>query len=128
MSPASPNEPGPVRLGMVISGELDADGIADLCRRLRDRLIDVSANGGAPTVDCELALRGAPNLTTIEALARLQLTAHRGGASITFRCRDGDLVELVQLVGLHEIVDVTTPATEDRETTAKTQARADPEG
>lgn len=56
---------------------------------------------------CEVILTGAPDLRTIDALARLQLAAQRLGISMTFHCADGGLTQLVSVVGLDAVVRVT---------------------
>ena len=47
-----------------------------------------------------------PDALTLEALARLQLTAHRLGASIRLHNPCAELVDLLALVGLSDVLPV----------------------
>ena len=49
---------------------------------------------------------GRPDLSTVDALARLQLAARRLGCSIRLRDACADLVGLLDLVGLRECLEV----------------------
>ena len=108
MAPRSVN-----RLRVTLDADAGIQAIDELCRRVQS--LPTHRRRDAPSsFECEVHLRGSPNLTTIDALARLQLTALRVGASITFRCPNGHLVELVAMVGLHEVINVIDPRSEDR--------------
>lgn len=59
------------------------------------------------TIICDLkALAGRPDVATIDALARLQLMLRRDGLEILLRGASEELVELVELVGLAEVLRV----------------------
>lgn len=56
-----------------------------------------------------------PNLSAVEALARLQLTAHRQGSSIRLRHTSPALRGLLDLAGLTEVLLEHQREAEDRE-------------
>jgi hypothetical protein len=64
---------------------------ADLAGRLRGRAPDV--------VICELAGPGRPGVATVEAIARLRLTAQRHGWRLHVRDPSPDLLAVVVVVG-----------------------------
>jgi ABC-type transporter Mla MlaB component len=55
-------------------------------------------------VICEAAGLTNPDLTTIDALARLQLAARRNGCSFELRNPPDQLLELLRLAGLTRVV------------------------
>jgi anti-anti-sigma regulatory factor len=55
-----------------------------------------------------------PDAATVEALARLQLTALRSGRRIRLRNASGELQDLLALVGLVELLPVVGPAERSR--------------
>jgi ABC-type transporter Mla MlaB component len=57
----------------------------------------------------------------VEALARLQLEAHRLGTSIRLRNASTELVGLIALVGLTDVLPVST----ERETTERSGVEMD---
>jgi anti-anti-sigma regulatory factor len=72
--------------------------IPALCADLADRL---RANTGDVVV-CDLTAVTAPDLVTVEALARLRLTARRHGRAFTIRGCNPNLGGLIGLLGLGE--------------------------
>jgi hypothetical protein len=85
---------------VVIDGPLNRTDIAGLCDRLR-RLIE---SRRPTTVVCDVGALTEPDLVTVDALARLQLTAVRLG-SVLWLCHAGDeLKALLALVGLSEVL------------------------
>ncbi|MCZ4118251.1 STAS domain-containing protein [Streptomyces sp. H39-S7] len=84
----------------VLAGPLTRAGVPELCARLRDRL-----HGGEPGwVTCDVAALTDPDATTVEALARLQLTARRLGSRIRLRNACGRLLGLLTLAGLRDVL------------------------
>jgi len=71
-----------------------------LCERV-GLLLDASS---ADSVDCDCRALTDPDLRTLEALARLQLTAARHGSALVLRRAPADLVALVALGGLARIL------------------------
>ena len=56
---------------------------------------------------CEIAgLTGRPDVTTIDALARLQLTLRPHGLEIVLSGASAELVELLEFVGLADVLRV----------------------
>jgi hypothetical protein len=70
--------------------------LSSVCARLE---LVLGAGGGAD-VRCELGALVAANAVTLDALARLQLTARRLGRRIRFGNASAELRELVALAGL----------------------------
>jgi hypothetical protein len=86
---------------LVVAGPIgDGDG-ARLCERLR-AVID-SSDG--ELIVCDVGSLPA-NARTIEALARLQLTARRRGRRIRLQRASRELEQLVEFVGLADVVAV----------------------
>jgi hypothetical protein len=67
-----------------------------LCERARDLLED----GQAEILVCDVGAVRRADLRTIEALARIRLTARRLGRGVLLRRASVDLVDLLGLVGL----------------------------
>jgi hypothetical protein len=83
----------------VIAGPLAAGDAAELCERLRA----VLATSDAAVVVCDVG--GLPaDIVTVDALARLQLTARRLGRRIELRSRSPELDRLVAFVGLADVL------------------------
>lgn len=57
-------------------------------------------SSGAGVLVCDVAGLGPPGLTTVDALARMELTARRAGGRIRLRDPDPALHALLALVGL----------------------------
>jgi anti-anti-sigma regulatory factor len=97
-------EPGTVDL--VVRGRIGrADGAA-LCERIRLLL----AHGHPAAVVCDVAALTEADLETVEALARLQLTARRLGGEISLRSASVELRELLDLAGLRAVVPCRAPS------------------
>jgi hypothetical protein len=65
----------------------------------------VSLEGGDPgVIVCDVSALGPPDLVTVDALARLQLTAARLGGRIQVLNACGELQELLALTGLTDLV------------------------
>jgi anti-anti-sigma regulatory factor len=63
----------------------------------------LEGGGGNPLV-CDGGGIAAPDVSTIEALARLRLTAVRLGRQIRLRHTPGRLRDLIALTGLHDVL------------------------
>lgn len=86
--------------GLFVIATPIGDGDAPrLCERLR---IIINASDGELIV-CDVAALPA-NVRTIEALARLQLTARRHGRRIRLQRASRELRQLIELVGLSEVL------------------------
>ena len=85
---------------MVVEGPIASDDITLLCECLRQLL----ASSNAELVICDVRALTRPDAVTIDALARLQLTARRLGSQVRLRHACGALQDLLALVGLSEVV------------------------
>jgi ABC-type transporter Mla MlaB component len=88
---------------MVIPGPLAHGDAPALCARLRT-ILDAT---DAPAIGCDVAAVRADGVT-VDALARLQLTARRADRAIVLRRPSRDLVELVYLCGLAAILPLAS--------------------
>jgi ABC-type transporter Mla MlaB component len=83
-----------------IEGALSDTDVVALCARLRAVL--EAADVDVVTIDVGPLDR--PDATTVDAVARLQLTARRHGRSIRLRHASRALTDLLELFGLHRVV------------------------
>ena len=90
---------------VVISGPITPAAIAGLCDRVRLAL----EGSGADLVVCDVGTLVDPDCATVDALARLQLTARRLGRQVRLRNACGELQELLALVGLGDVVPLCAP-------------------
>jgi ABC-type transporter Mla MlaB component len=95
--------PGPKTVVVVVKGVMPRTAVLGLCERVR-RLL---AAGGADLVTCDVAELAHPDATSIDALARLQLTARRLGRSIRLRNAPGMLRDLLDVTGLCDELPLT---------------------
>jgi ABC-type transporter Mla MlaB component len=86
----------------VISGPLTPADAAAVCERARLNL----ERSGAEVLVCDVAALKRPDAGTIEALARLQLTARRLGRQVRLRDPSRELRELLDLFGLADALHV----------------------
>ncbi|MFD5069564.1 STAS domain-containing protein [Streptomyces sp. NPDC087866] len=84
---------------VVLPGHLTRADVPRLCAELRAAL----AASPTATPACDVSAAVHPDLTTIEALARLTLVARRGGARLRLRGTPPELRALLDLVGLGEM-------------------------
>jgi hypothetical protein len=96
-----PPPPQPV---WVIAGPLAAGDAAELCERLRV----VLTSSDAAVVVCDVGGLAA-DIVTVEALARLQLTARRLGRRIALRSGSPELDRLLAFVGLADVLGLGRP-------------------
>jgi anti-anti-sigma regulatory factor len=86
---------------MVVDAVLTQAHVAQLCLRLRSLLENERP---PPTVVCDVSAVVDPDAGTVDALARLQLTARRLGCEIRLRGASPRLRELLVLVGLGDVL------------------------
>jgi ABC-type transporter Mla MlaB component len=91
-------EPGTILL--VIGGPVSRAGIPELCERVRSLLNEQAGD----VVVCDVGVLVDPDAVTVEALARLQLTAGRLGRQIWLHRACRRLQELLTLMGLSDVV------------------------
>jgi len=125
--PTSPAH-GPSTGLFVIAGPIGDGDAPRLCERLRN--IINSSDG--EVVVCDVGALPA-NARTIEALARLQLTARRHGRRIRLQRVSPELQQLIEFVGLADVLGVR-PAlrgrsrdAEEREHPRGIEERVDPD-
>jgi hypothetical protein len=86
---------------LVVGGPIAAGDVPALC----ERLSAVIATSDGETIVCDVG--GLPaNVKTVEALARLQLTARRRQRRIRLRRASPELESLLEFVGLGDVVPV----------------------
>lgn len=81
-------------------GPVTRDAIPALCERAR-RLLEGCDAG---PVACDVGALAEPDGVTIDALARLQLTARRLGHRVELRRACGELEDLLTLTGLLDVL------------------------
>jgi ABC-type transporter Mla MlaB component len=92
--------PGSSTVVLAISGPIDRADVAGLCERAR-ALLEQSE---AEVALCDVGGITAPDAVTVDALARLQLTAQRLGLQIEILHAGTELKDLISLMGLHAVV------------------------
>lgn len=85
---------------LVVAGRVAPGDVPRLCEELDD-LLYVS---GATEVVCDVTALTDPDLTAVDALARLRLTARRAGCRLRLRGPRQDLLALLRLTGLGDVV------------------------
>ncbi|MCX4234076.1 STAS domain-containing protein [Streptomyces sp. NPDC020707] len=81
---------------LVLPGPVTKDDVPRLCEAVRTRLQHPAAH----VVVLDVKDLGPPGLTTVDALARMQLTARRAGGRLRLRAPDPALRALLALVAL----------------------------
>jgi ABC-type transporter Mla MlaB component len=103
---ASTPSPAPgVTIDVVIVGPVTRAAIAGLCLRVRAML----EGSGADLLICDVSAVSDPDACTIDALARMQLTARRLGRQVQLRHAHADLQALVALMGLGDVLPLYGP-------------------
>jgi len=90
---------GPIFVDFAITGPIARADLPGLCNRVCALLSESKAG----IVRCDV--RGVePDAVTVDALARLQLAAHRHGCRVRLRHASDELVELVEFMGLTDVL------------------------
>ena len=89
---------------LVFGGPIVRDDIPALCERVQ--LVECC---DADPVLCDVGGLDDPDVLTIDALARLQLTALRRGRRLGFRDACRELRELVEFLGLGNVLPCAAP-------------------
>jgi ABC-type transporter Mla MlaB component len=119
----TPNDPAVLRVGPWVG----RDDVAGLC----DRLTAIVAERPGAVVVCDVSAVAQPDAVTVEALARLQLTARRLGRDLRIRGVDRRLRMLIAFVGLADALavgDVPFGGSDLVEPGRKAEEREDPLG
>jgi ABC-type transporter Mla MlaB component len=90
---------------LVLGGPIARDDIPALCERVH---VLVECCDADPVL-CDVGGLDDPDALTIDALARLQLTALRSGRRLGFRDACGELRELVEFLGLGNVLPCAAP-------------------
>lgn len=85
---------------LVIAGALDCAAVSSLFERLCAEL----EGNDADFVICDVRALSDADVGAVDALARLQLAAHRIGRSIRLRAASEELLGLLVLVGLSDVL------------------------
>ena len=109
-------------VGVVICDPIIPADVPQLWARVRQLL----EGSDAQVVVCDVSALVDPDLGTVDALARLQLTARRVGCQIQVRHACCHLQELLALVGLDEVVPC--PAGSALEPGGQAEQREQPRG
>jgi ABC-type transporter Mla MlaB component len=88
---------------LVVAAPLHHREVPALCSRT-ERLL---RNGDITLVTCDVAAIDTPDLASLDAVARLALTARRVGATIQFVNACPGLSELIDQAGLTDVVRLT---------------------
>ncbi|MFJ9678385.1 STAS domain-containing protein [Streptomyces sp. NPDC101194] len=94
---------------LVVTGRVARDSVPGLCAELESLLDgpEGAVRGPDAEVDCDVGGVVQPDLTLVEAIARLGLVARRaGGRRLRLRNAPPELRDLLDLVGLADVVDV----------------------
>jgi ABC-type transporter Mla MlaB component len=120
---SSPSQPEPSTGVLVIHGQLGTGDGPGLCARLRALL-----NGSdAEVIVCDVRALAA-DAVSVEALARLQLTALRRGRRIRLHRASRELDQLLSLVGLADVFGLGLGCrrqAEEREQPCRVEERVD---
>ena len=125
MSP--PRSPcGPRSILFVLADPIARADVPALCDRLR---IALEASD-AVLVTCDVSALRKPDAATIDALARLQLTARRLGRQLQLRQASRELVALLAFMGLAGVVQLSAASrlraeTEEREEPRRVEERVE---
>jgi ABC-type transporter Mla MlaB component len=91
--------PAPQTIAFAIDGPIARADLPGLC----ERICALLERSGADIALCDVS-RVDPDCVTIDALARLQLTARRHGCQVRLRNASSELLELVTFMGLHDVL------------------------
>lgn len=90
----------PASIALAIGGRVARAGTPRLCERVRALL----EGSDTKLVVCDVGALIDPDVETIDALARAQLTARRLGGRVRLRNASSELQELLSLAGLCDVV------------------------
>ncbi|MEU8828783.1 STAS domain-containing protein [Streptomyces sp. NPDC048636] len=116
--PPAPPRPPAV---LVLDGPVGRAEVPLLCARLGE----LASGSGPGPVTVDVGAVGRPDLSMIEALARLRLTARRLGRGMRLRNAGGELRELLGWAGLE---DALTDGRQDPDGRDGPDGRQDPDG
>lgn len=111
----------PSTIVLVVGGRVDRAHIRALCERARGLLEGDDRN----LIVCDVGAVFDPDAATIDALARLQLTARELGGRIQLQHACDELQELLELTGLSDVLPLCAelPLEPRRQAEEREQAR-----
>ncbi|MGH3321211.1 MAG: STAS domain-containing protein [Streptosporangiaceae bacterium] len=118
MSALAPG-PGSSTIVLPIGDPITRADVPRLCERLRVLLEDSDAD----VAICDAAALTTFDVATVDALARMQLTALRLGRSIRLRHASSELRELLAIAGLSSVISQCSRLGCGRQTEEREQAR-----
>jgi ABC-type transporter Mla MlaB component len=130
-SPPTPSPAGlpSAQIQLGVNGRIDRADIPRLCERARVLLVDDAAN----QLVCDVAAILVPDAVTVDALARLQLTARRLGRRASVEHASAELRGLVAFMGLSDALPLSGRSgleagreTEEREQRRRVEEERDP--
>ncbi len=92
--------PPPATIVWTIGGRLERAHIPTLCREFSALL----GSSRAQVVVCDVGGLIDPDCVAIDAVARLQLAARRRGATVTLLRASNELKELLEFIGLENVI------------------------
>jgi ABC-type transporter Mla MlaB component len=107
------------RVSIVLGGPLAPAQVPTLWERVKTLV-----EGRPALVECDVAAIRRADAEVVEALCRLQVAARRAGCRIVLRHPHGELRDLLELMGLSEVV----PCGSDLETRREPEQREPPPG
>ncbi len=110
------------RITVALAATVTRAQIPELCARLAERL----RQRGPGMVACDVAGVDRPDVVTVEALARLQLTARRYGWRLVVAGAGPQLRRLIALLGLTDALVESGCQSEQREQAGGVEEAVDP--
>lgn len=92
--------PDPNTIVFALNGPIAPKDLRWLCERVRSLL----ESSGSDHVVCDVSAVLTPDAGTVDALARMQLTARRLGRRMKVRGACGELKDLVTIAGLNDVL------------------------
>jgi len=112
----------PSPIVFALGGPFARADLLALCERLGALL----QGGDAAVAVCDVRALVAPDAVTIDALARLQLTARRAGHEVRLRHASSELQELLAFIGLNDVLRLEPKGqSEEREQRRRVEEEAE---
>ncbi len=92
-------DPAPHSVAFAVTGPIERSDLPGLC----ERVCALLERSGAATAFCDVG-GVPPDAVTVDALARLQLAAHRRGCRIRLRHASKELVDLLDFLALRDVL------------------------
>jgi ABC-type transporter Mla MlaB component len=125
----SPADTPSAQIQLGVNGRIDLADIPELCERARGLLGDDAAD----QLVCDVGAIVAPDAVTVDALARLQLTARRVGRRASVAHASAELRGLLTFMGLSDALPLSEQSglqagrqTEEREQRGRVEEERDP--